>query len=160
MSRAWANVALIALHALTLKREICKDVNHKEWKISRQVNCNSYNIVYAIYCLKENCKKVYIGEIRECSSSAWQTTVAMSPMGWQVRPLVNISICQATPWLTLGSQSLNKQQESLQNIEKKENIITLDNLTHSTTELTNRNSYGEGEDLVLLFNIVLKYLIY
>ena len=39
-------------------------INKKEWNISRQVNCNSYNIVYAIYCLKENCKKVYIGETK------------------------------------------------------------------------------------------------
>ena len=39
-------------------------INGKEWKIKKQLDCNSYNLVYAIFCTKENCKEVYIGETK------------------------------------------------------------------------------------------------
>ena len=42
----------------------CKSfkINGQEWKLKNQFNCNTYNAVYAIFCLKENCNNVYIGE--------------------------------------------------------------------------------------------------
>ena len=39
-------------------------INVSVWNISKQLNCNSYNVVYAIMCLKENCREVYIGETK------------------------------------------------------------------------------------------------
>ena len=44
----------------------CKSVkiNGIDWKINRQLNCKSFNIVYAILCTKENCKETYIGETK------------------------------------------------------------------------------------------------
>jgi hypothetical protein len=37
-------------------------IGSTEWKINRQVNCNSFNIIYIIQCLKENCRLNYIGQ--------------------------------------------------------------------------------------------------
>ena len=42
----------------------------QEWFINRQLNCNSYNVIYAIMCKKENCQQIYIGEPKECLSTA------------------------------------------------------------------------------------------
>ena len=39
-------------------------INGSDWNINKQLNYNSYNVVYAIICLKENCRKVYIGETK------------------------------------------------------------------------------------------------
>ena len=39
-------------------------INGEQWKINRQITCNSCNLVYAIYCLKDNCRQVYIGETK------------------------------------------------------------------------------------------------
>ena len=39
-------------------------LNVINWKINRNVNCKSFNIIYAIICNKDNCKKTYIGETR------------------------------------------------------------------------------------------------
>ena len=39
-------------------------INGKEWKINKQLDCQSYNLVYAIFCSKENCQQVYIGETK------------------------------------------------------------------------------------------------
>ena len=39
-------------------------INGKEWKINQKLTCKSYNVVYAIFCQKENCKEVYIGETK------------------------------------------------------------------------------------------------
>ena len=39
-------------------------INRKEWKINKQLDCQSYNLVYAIFCIKENCHQVYIGETK------------------------------------------------------------------------------------------------
>ena len=39
-------------------------INGIEWKINRTLNCKSFNVVYAIICTKENCKKTYIGETK------------------------------------------------------------------------------------------------
>ena len=39
-------------------------INNSDWKINKQYNCNSYNVVYAILCKKEKCQQVYIGETR------------------------------------------------------------------------------------------------
>ena len=36
----------------------------QEWFINRQLNCNSYNVIYAIMCKKENCQQIYIGETK------------------------------------------------------------------------------------------------
>ena len=33
-------------------------------KIYKNLNCNSYNIVYAIICKKEGCKEAYLGETK------------------------------------------------------------------------------------------------
>ena len=35
-----------------------------EWNINKHLNCNSYNVIYAIFVLKEKCKQVYIGETK------------------------------------------------------------------------------------------------
>ena len=37
-------------------------INGIEWSIKKQFDCNTYNLVYAIICTKDKCKKVYIGE--------------------------------------------------------------------------------------------------
>ena len=38
-------------------------IGDKEWKINRKLDCNSYNIIYLISCLKNNCKeKYYVGQ--------------------------------------------------------------------------------------------------
>jgi hypothetical protein len=37
-------------------------INSVNWKINKQVNCNSYNSIYAIQCKKDSCKKTYIGQ--------------------------------------------------------------------------------------------------
>ena len=39
-------------------------VNNSEWKLNKQLDCNSYNLVYAITCNKDTCKMVYIGETK------------------------------------------------------------------------------------------------
>ena len=39
-------------------------INGKQWNIERKVNCQSFNIVYAIICKKENCRNVYLGETK------------------------------------------------------------------------------------------------
>ena len=36
--------------------------NKFTWKINKQVNCNSSNVVYLLKCDKENCRMEYIGE--------------------------------------------------------------------------------------------------
>ena len=41
--------------------KICQ-INSIEWKIPRQVNCNSYNTIYMIHCKKENYQMNYIGQ--------------------------------------------------------------------------------------------------
>ena len=47
-----------------IKQGKCIKINGIDWKINKQVNCSSYNIVYAICCKKEQCKEVYIGETK------------------------------------------------------------------------------------------------
>ena len=37
-------------------------INGTKCKITKQLNCKSYNLVYGIFCKKENCKNVYLGE--------------------------------------------------------------------------------------------------
>ena len=37
-------------------------INGTNWKLMKRFDCYSYNLVYAIICMKENCKQVYIGE--------------------------------------------------------------------------------------------------
>ena len=37
-------------------------INQFSWKISKSVDCNSSNIVYAIQCNKDNCRQSYVGE--------------------------------------------------------------------------------------------------
>ena len=37
-------------------------INGIDWHIKKQHDCNTYNVVYAIFCMKEKCKQVYIGE--------------------------------------------------------------------------------------------------
>ena len=39
-------------------------INGITWKIHQQLNCKSFNVVYALICKKENCQKVYIGETK------------------------------------------------------------------------------------------------
>ena len=47
-----------------IKEENKVIINEKEWKIKKQLVCQSYNLVYAIFSSKENCKQVYIGETK------------------------------------------------------------------------------------------------
>ena len=39
-------------------------INGSMWKINKAFNCKSYNMIYAIFCKKEKCKQVYIGETK------------------------------------------------------------------------------------------------
>ena len=39
-------------------------INEKEWKINKQLDCQSYNLVYAIFWSREKCNQVYIGETK------------------------------------------------------------------------------------------------
>ena len=39
-------------------------INGIDWKINNKLNCQSYNVVYAIVCSKDSCKEVYIGETK------------------------------------------------------------------------------------------------
>ena len=39
-------------------------INGTSWNINRQLNCNTYNLVYGIVCKKDKCKQVYIGETK------------------------------------------------------------------------------------------------
>ena len=39
-------------------------INETKWKVTKQLNCNSYNLVYGIFCKKENCQEVFIGETK------------------------------------------------------------------------------------------------
>ena len=43
-----------------------KSVTHRgtKWRLNKQLDCNSFNIVYMIECQKENCKKRYVGETK------------------------------------------------------------------------------------------------
>ena len=40
------------------------NINNSTWNINKQLDCNTFNLVYAIFCMKENCKEVYIGETK------------------------------------------------------------------------------------------------
>ena len=45
--------------------EVGKTIKIEEnnlWKIEKQVNCNTYNCIYMIKCMKNNCGQSYIGE--------------------------------------------------------------------------------------------------
>ena len=44
-------------------------INGVSWKINKQLNCKSYNVIYAIICKKDNCNKVYIGETKQMLKS-------------------------------------------------------------------------------------------
>ena len=39
-------------------------INGINWKINRNLSCKSFNVIYAIICNKETCKKTYIGKTR------------------------------------------------------------------------------------------------
>ena len=39
-------------------------VNGTEWKLNKQFNCKTYNCIYAIFCKKDRCQQVYIGETK------------------------------------------------------------------------------------------------
>ena len=39
-------------------------INNKEWKIQKKLDCNAFNVIYAIVCQKEKCKLTYIGETK------------------------------------------------------------------------------------------------
>ena len=39
-------------------------INNSSWNKNKQLHCNTYNLVYAILCTKENCKEEYIGETK------------------------------------------------------------------------------------------------
>ena len=39
-------------------------INKKQWKLNSKFDCNTYNVVYAIKCKKDNCNQSYIGETK------------------------------------------------------------------------------------------------
>ena len=39
-------------------------INGIDWKINQNLNCKSFNVVYAITCSKEKCNMTYIGETK------------------------------------------------------------------------------------------------
>ena len=40
-------------------------INGQTQKINNELDCKAYNIVYAIWCQKENCRLVYIGKTKQ-----------------------------------------------------------------------------------------------
>ena len=46
-------------------------INGSDWNINKQLNLNSYNVVYAIICLKDNCREVYIEESKRILKYLW-----------------------------------------------------------------------------------------
>ena len=40
--------------------------NKLNWRINREVNCESSNVIYLVECDKDKCKKKYIGETERC----------------------------------------------------------------------------------------------
>ena len=44
-------------------------INGAQWRLMKNFNCNSYNIVYAIVCKKETCKQIYLGETKHTLKS-------------------------------------------------------------------------------------------
>ena len=36
--------------------------NNKEWNTNKNVNCDSFNVIYLLECNKDNCRKRYVGE--------------------------------------------------------------------------------------------------
>ena len=47
-----------------IKEGTSLEINKSKWKINKAFNCKSYNVIYAIFCKKDNCQKVYIGETK------------------------------------------------------------------------------------------------
>ena len=43
-------------------------INNKEGKINKPYDCSSFNVVYAVICKKEKCKKAYLGKTKKCQS--------------------------------------------------------------------------------------------
>ena len=39
-------------------------INGTQWRFKKKMDCNSYNVVYAILCKKDNCKQIYLGETK------------------------------------------------------------------------------------------------
>ena len=39
-------------------------INNSWWNLNKQLDCNTYNLIYAIFCNKDNCSEVYIGETK------------------------------------------------------------------------------------------------
>ena len=76
-------------------------INKEKWNINKQLDCNSYNVIYAIICKKKNhAKKCIWAKQRDSSSFALQTIGAMLSTETEAQPLVNILIPQATVWQT------------------------------------------------------------
>ena len=40
------------------------EINQAKWNLNKKFDCQSYNLVYAVVCRKEECKEVYIGETK------------------------------------------------------------------------------------------------
>ena len=53
------------------KKGKVKKINKAFWTIKRKLDCNSYNIVYAIIC-KNSCRQIYIAEITKVDIPNWQ----------------------------------------------------------------------------------------
>ena len=41
------------------------EITNTDWIINKQLNCNSNNLEYAIFCTKDNCQKICIGQIKQ-----------------------------------------------------------------------------------------------
>ena len=44
-------------------------INNKNWFINKKMDCNTFNVIYAIICQKENCQMAYIGETKRMLKS-------------------------------------------------------------------------------------------
>ena len=48
-----------------IEEEKSIEINSSDRIINRQLDVNSYNLEYAVFCNKDNCQKIYIGQIKQ-----------------------------------------------------------------------------------------------
>ena len=139
------------------------NINTNEWKINQNLNCEISNCIYLIECMKEHCNMKYVGKtkiiLKFRLANIEDTLITML-----TRPLVNISICQATPCLTSELQSLKKWGQMMTCIGKRGRGILYENLIPITRDWTdNHRIVGEwmgGFSHLILCKLLLNKYVY
>ena len=57
------------VHCPYIKEIKIVKINKKNWFINKKPNCNTFNVIYAIVCRKENCQMACIGETKRTLKS-------------------------------------------------------------------------------------------